>query len=66
MKPAYSSLMGRVKSLERYGLAVHHVAPSMLARGMLWRQECIHAAAGMSGQQWCTCGNHPTRGEASE
>ena len=56
VNPAYSSVMGRVKFMERYGLSVHQAAALVLARRLLGcservprRRECpdgrgLHAA----------------------
>ena len=35
MNPAYSSVVGRVKFMERYGLTVHQAAALVLARRLL-------------------------------
>ena len=41
VNPAYSSVIGRVKFMERYGLSVHQAAPLVLARRSLNCSECI-------------------------
>ena len=41
VNPAYSSVIGRVKFMERYGLSVHQAAALVLARRLLRRSERI-------------------------
>ena len=41
VNPAYSSVIGRVKFMERYGLSVHQAAALVLARRSLGCSECI-------------------------
>ena len=41
VNPAYSSVIGRVKFMERYGLSVHHAAALVLARRLLGCSERI-------------------------
>ena len=41
VNPAYSSVIGRVKFMERYGLTVHQAAALVLARRLLGCSECI-------------------------
>ena len=41
MNPAYSSVIGRVKFMERYGLSVHQAAALVLARRLLRCSERI-------------------------
>ena len=41
VNPAYSSVVGRVKFMERYGLTVHQAAALVLARRLLGRSERI-------------------------
>ena len=41
MNPAYSSVIGRVKFMERYGLSVHQAAALVLARRLLGCSERI-------------------------
>ena len=41
VNPAYSSVIGRVKFMERYGLSVHQAAALVLARRSLNCSECI-------------------------
>ena len=41
MNPAFSSVMGRVKFMERYGLSVHQAAALALARRLLGCSERI-------------------------
>ena len=41
VNPAYSSVIGRVKFMERYGLSVHQAAALVLARRLLGCSECI-------------------------
>ena len=41
VNPAYSSVMGRVKFMERYGLSVHQAAALVLARRLLGCSERI-------------------------
>jgi len=41
VNPAFSSVIGRVKFMERYGLSVHQAAALVLARRLLGRSEGI-------------------------
>ena len=41
VNPAFSSVIGRVKFMERYGLSVHQAAALVLARRLLGCSECI-------------------------
>ena len=41
MNPAFSSVIGRVKFMERYGLSVHQAAALVLARRLLRCSERI-------------------------
>ena len=41
VNPAYSSVIGRVKFMERYGLSVHQAVALVLARRSLGCSECI-------------------------
>ena len=71
VNPAFSSVVGRVKFMERYGLSVHQAAALALARRLLG---CSVARllgehpppAGLSRGQWRACRLHRTREEASE
>ena len=71
VNPAFSSVVGRVKFMERYGLSVHQAAALALARRLLG---CSFARllgehpppAGLSRGQWRACRLHRTREEASE
>ena len=66
VNPAYSSVVGRVKFMERYGLTVHQAAAMVLARRLLGCSERIPR------RRVCPVGNgvhirlHRTREEASE
>ena len=64
VNPAYSSVVGRVKFMERYGLTVHQAAALVLARRLLGCSERI--PVGMSRRQWRAYRLHRTREEASE
>ena len=66
VNPAYSSVVGRVKFMERYGLTVHQAAALVLARRYLGCSERIPRRLGMSGRQWRSGRLHRTREEASE
>ena len=55
VNPAYSSVIGRVKFMERYGLSVHQAAALVLARRLLGCSERIPR------RRVCTAGNGPCR-----
>ena len=48
VNPAFSSVIGRVKFMERYGLSVHQAAALVLARRLLGCSERIPASTGLS------------------
>ena len=52
VNPAYSSVVGRVKFMERYGLTVHQAAALVLARRYAWLFRAHPASMGMSRRQW--------------
>ena len=64
VNPAYSSVIGRVKFMERYGLSVHQAAALVLARRLLGCSERI--PAGLSRGQRRACRLHRTCKEAGE
>ena len=66
VNPAYSSVVGRVKFMERYGLTVHQAATLVLARRLLGCLRSHPKSMGMSRRQWRICRLHRTREEASE
>ena len=68
VNPAFSSVVGRVKFMERYGLSVHQAAALALARRLLGCSVARRASppAGLSRGQWRACRLHRTREEASE
>ena len=66
VNPAYSSVVGRVKFMERYGLTVHQAAALVLARRLLGCSERIPRRWVCSRRQWRTGRLHRTREEASE
>ena len=66
VNPAFSSVVGRVKFMERYGLSVHQAAALALARRLLGCSESHPPPAGLSRGQWRACRLHRTREEASE
>ena len=47
MNPAFSSVIGRVKFMERYGLSVHQAAALVLARRLLGCSERIPRRQGV-------------------
>ena len=66
VNPAFSSVIGRVKFMERYGLSVHQAAALVLARRSLGFSERIPTPLGLSHRQWRSGRLHRTREEASE
>ena len=66
VNPAYSSVIGRVKFMERYGLTVHQAAALVLARRLLGCSERIPGRWVCSRRQWRSGRLHRTREEASE
>ena len=66
VNPAFSSVIGRVKFMERYGLSVHQAAALVLARRLLGCSERIPPPAGLSRRQWRTFRLHRTCKEAGE
>ena len=66
VNPAYSSVIGRVKFMERYGLSVHQAAALVLARRLLGCSERHPAPAGLSAGQWRSYRLHGTREETRE
>ena len=66
VNPAYSSVVGRVKFMERYGLTVHQAAALVLARRLLGCSERIPRRWVCSRRQWRSGRLHRTREEASE
>ena len=63
VNPAFSSVIGRVKFMERYGLTVHQAAGLVLARRLL---RAHPPPVGGPHWQWRTYRLHRTREEASE
>ena len=66
VNPAFSSVVGRVKFMERYGLSVHQAAALVLARRLLGCSERIPPPVGLSCRQWRPGRLHRTREEACE
>ena len=66
VNPAYSSVIGRVKFMERYGLTVHQAAALVLARRLLGCSERIPRRWVATHRQWRAGRLHRTREEASE
>ena len=66
VNPAYSSVVGRVKFMERYGLTVHQAAGLVLARRYAWLFGAHPAPVGLSHRQWRSGRLHRTREEARE
>ena len=66
VNPAFSSVIGRVKFMERYGLSVHQAAALVLARRLLGCSERIPRRRVRTHWQWCPCRLHRTCKEASE
>ena len=66
VNPAYSSVVGRVKFMERYGLTVHQAAALVLGPSLAWLFRAHPPPVGMSRRQWRICRLHRTREEASE
>ena len=66
VNPAFTSVIGRVKFMERYGLSVHQAAALVLARRLLGCSERIPPPAGCSHRQWRLCHLHRTCKEADE
>ena len=65
VNPAFSSVIGRVKFMERYGLSVHQAAALVLARRLLGCSERI-PRRWVASRQWRTYRLHRTREEARE
>ena len=66
VNPAFSSIVGRVKFMERYGLTVHQAAGLVLARPLLGCSERIPHRWVCSRRQWRSGRLHRTREEARE
>ena len=66
VNPAYSSVIGRVKFMERYGLTVHQAAALVLARRLLGCSERIPRRWVCPRWQWRSYRLHRTREEARE
>ena len=66
VNPAFSSIVGRVKFMERYGLTVHQAAALVLARRLLGCSERIPPPVGGTHRQWRSGRLHRTRKEARE
>ena len=66
VNPAFSSVIGRVKFMERYGLSVHQAAALALARRSLGFSERTPGRWVCSRRQWRSGRLHRTREEASE
>ena len=66
VNPAFSSVIGRVKFMERYGLTVHQAAALVLARRLLGCSERIPRRWVCPHWQWRTYRLHRTREEARE
>ena len=66
VNPAYSSVIGRVKFMERYGLTVHQAAGLVLARRLLGCSERIPRRWVCSHRQWRSGRLHRTREETRE
>ena len=61
VNPAYSSVVGRVKFMERYGLTVHQAAALVLARRLLGCSERIPRRRVCPDRQWRAYRLHRTR-----
>ena len=66
VNPAFSSLIGRAKFMERYGLSVHQAAALVLARRLLGCSERIPRRRVCPVGQWRSGRLHRTCKEASE
>ena len=66
VNPAYSSVIGRVKFMERYGLSVHQAAALVLARRLLGCSERIPRRWVSTRRQWRACRLHRTCKETGE
>ena len=66
VNPAFSSVIGRVKFMERYGLSVHQAAALVLARRSLGCLRAHSPPAGLSRRQWRSRRLHRTCKEAGE
>ena len=66
VNPAFSSVVGRVKFMERYGLSVHQAAALVLARRLLGCSERHPPPVGCTHEQWRPRCLHRTCKEASE
>ena len=66
VNPAYSSVIGRVKFMESYGLSIHQAAALALARRFTRLFGAHPPPLGLSRRQWRTYRLHRTREEASE
>ena len=66
VNPAYSSVIGRVKFMERYGLTVHQAAALGAGPSLARLFGAYPAPLGLSRRQWRTGRLHRTREEARE
>ena len=66
VNPAYSSVIGRVKFMERYGLTVHQAAASGAGPSLARLFGAHPAPVGLSHRQWRSGRLHRTREEARE
>ena len=66
VNPAFSSVIGRVKFMERYELSVHQAAALVLARRLLGCSKRHPQPVGMSRRQWRSGRLHRTCKEAGE
>ena len=66
VNPAFSSVIGRVKFMERYGLSVHQAAASGAGPTFTRLLRAHPPPTGCSHQQWRPGRLHRTREEASE
>ena len=66
VNPAYSSVIGRVKFMERYGLTVHQAAALVLGPSLARLFGAYPAPVGLSRRQWRSGRLHRTREEARE
>ena len=66
VNPAYSSVLGRVKFMERYGLTVHQAAALVLGPTLAWLLRAHPPPVGGPHWQWRAYRLHRTREEARE
>ena len=66
VNPAYSSVVGRVKFMERYGLTVHQGSGPGAGPSLAWLFGAHPAPVGLSHRQWRTYRLHRTCKEARE